>query len=89
MKDRLPGLVESTLKTPVAYYARPISVIREVGLIIDEANDEQQHRVHRTVIMVWSQSPSRSLEDFSKSRRHSSEEGLSSNDRLRIGMVLA
>ncbi len=62
---------------------------REIGLLIDEANDKQHHMLYRANTFVGSQISSRSLEDLLTSQRRSGNEDLSRKDRLQIAVILA
>lgn len=62
---------------------------REIGLLIDEANDKQHHMLYRASTVVGSQTSSRSLKDLLTSQRGSNDEALSRKDRLQIAVVLA
>jgi len=62
---------------------------REIGLLVDEANDKQGHMLYRVNTVIESKTSSRSLEDLLTSQRCSGDEGLSRKDRLQIAVVLA
>ncbi len=62
---------------------------REIGLLIDEANDKRHHMLYRANTVVGSQTSSRSLKDLLTSQRRSGDEGLSRKDRLQIAVILA
>ncbi|KAL8681311.1 MAG: hypothetical protein Q9186_002575 [Xanthomendoza sp. 1 TL-2023] len=62
---------------------------REIGLLIDKANDEQQHRVYRADTAKALQTSSRSLENLLSSQRQTDDESLSRKDRLQIAVILA
>ncbi|KAL8702445.1 MAG: hypothetical protein Q9201_004396 [Fulgogasparrea decipioides] len=67
----------------------PDSQQREIGLLVDEANDRQEHRIYRANTILGLQTSSRSLEDLLKSTRHSGDESLTRKDRLGIAVILA
>ncbi|KAL8812442.1 MAG: hypothetical protein Q9223_007291 [Gallowayella weberi] len=69
--------------------SQPGKVQREIGLLIDKANDEQQHRVYRANTTKTLQTSSRSLQNLLSSQKHSDDESLSRRDRLQIAVILA
>lgn len=62
---------------------------REIGLLVDEANDKQHHMLYRANTVVGLETSSRSLEDLLTSQGRPGDEGLSRKDRLQISVVLA
>ena len=62
---------------------------REIGLLIDEVNDKQQHQLYRANTVAGSQTSSKSLEDLLTPQGRSDDEGLSRRDRLQIAVILA
>ncbi|KAL8866139.1 MAG: hypothetical protein Q9174_006475 [Haloplaca sp. 1 TL-2023] len=63
--------------------------IREIGVLIDDTADRQEHRLYRESTIFSSQVMSESLEDLLRSRREVSGKGLSMKARLQIAVVLA
>ncbi|KAL8883512.1 MAG: hypothetical protein Q9192_007127, partial [Flavoplaca navasiana] len=63
--------------------------IREIGLLLDEMDDRQEHRIYRSNTELGSQTSSKSLEDLLKATEHSDAERLSRRDRLEIAVILA
>ncbi|KAI4100086.1 MAG: hypothetical protein LQ339_005608 [Xanthoria mediterranea] len=62
---------------------------REIGLLIDEVNERQEHKIFRANTTLGSQTFSRSLEDLLRSTEHSAGENLSRKDRLEVAVTLA
>ncbi|KAL8655055.1 MAG: hypothetical protein Q9226_003196 [Calogaya cf. arnoldii] len=62
---------------------------REIGILIDEVNNRQEHRICRANTILGIQTTSRSLEELLKSTRHCGDESLSRKDRLEIAVTLA
>lgn len=62
---------------------------REIGLLIDEVNNRQEHKIYRANTTLGSQTFSRSLEDLLRSTKHSGDENLSRKDRLEVAVTLA
>ncbi|KAL8787298.1 MAG: hypothetical protein Q9213_002289 [Squamulea squamosa] len=65
----------------------PDSRQREIGLLIDEANGKQEHRIYRANTSVGSQTSSRSLENLLGSQKHLGDENLSQKDPLGLTLV--
>ena len=63
--------------------------IREIGLLLDEMDDRQEHRIYRSNTGLGLQTSSMSLEDLLKATDHSDAESLSRRDRLEIAVILA
>ena len=62
---------------------------REIGFVIDEADDKQQHRLYRANTITGLHTSSKSLEDLLRAHNRVGDEGLSRKDRLQIAVVLA
>ncbi|KAL8869005.1 MAG: hypothetical protein Q9174_004595 [Haloplaca sp. 1 TL-2023] len=61
----------------------------DIGVLIDEMNHRQAHKVYRAKTIRGLQTSSRSLEDLLRSAKHSGDESLSRKERLGIAVILA
>lgn len=62
---------------------------REIGFLVDEAPDKNEHRLYRANSTIDAQASSRSLENLLASHRDSGDGGLSRKTRLQIAVILA
>ncbi|KAL8665548.1 MAG: hypothetical protein Q9168_007679 [Polycauliona sp. 1 TL-2023] len=62
---------------------------REIGLLIDEVNERQEHKILRANTIRGLPTSSRSLEDLLQTTKHMGADSLSRKDRLRIAVILA